>query len=99
MAISKHNQIRTEWNLDLLLTNKDFKDIDKYRKQVETQTRKFIKKWRNDSSYLSNPKIMKIALDEYEYWSANISIYEKEWGYWYYRQYLDLNDAEVKSKY
>lgn len=91
--------IKTSWNLDLLLNTKELTDIDSYRKQVEKETNKFIAKWRKDTRFLTDPKIMKIALDEYENWSANISIYEKEWAYWWYRQSLDLNDPTVKSKY
>lgn len=49
--------------------------IDKFTKQFEA-------KWRKDESYLSDPKTLKIALDEYEEWAENYGLVGK-YGYMY----------------
>ncbi len=93
------HKIKTEWNLKLLLTSDNDPLIPQKRKEIEKQYNKFIAKWVKRNDYLTDPKTLKTALDEYEnlmhFWGDG----GDEYYYFELRSALDQNNPEVKAKY
>jgi len=89
--------IKTSWDLSVLE-----KDINK-REKVKEETCKFINKWKDRNDYLSKPKILKEALDEYEQLNKT-TFGQGEEGrgsaedyYFWLKKQQDQNDPKIKA--
>ncbi len=89
--------MQTSWDLSLILKNDSIKEIDKLRKKVNSESYKFINKWKDRKDYLEKPSVLKEALDEYNIWSANWSANSTEWYYFEMKSSLDQNDPKIKA--
>jgi oligoendopeptidase F len=87
------------WNLKMLFKNDNDPAMAEERKIVERESYKFINKWRNREDYLSNPRILKQALDEYENWQRHYGTAGKEGNYFSLRIAQDQNNPKLKAKY
>jgi oligoendopeptidase F len=89
----------TEWNLKLVLEKDDDATLKKLREEFRKRTDEFVKKWRNDDSYLREPSVLKEALDEYEKFLADYGNGGKEAYYFSLKQILNQSDHEIKARY
>lgn len=95
----KQPTIQTNWNLTPLFTSDDDPQILKQRETIEKENAKFIKKWQKNESYLSDPIILKTALDEYEHLLHNFGTDGNEGYYYWLRSQQDQNDQKIKAKF
>jgi oligoendopeptidase F len=86
------------WNLKLLYKSIDDPQIGIDVKNSEDAVMKFVKKWKEKNEYLTDPKILKEALDEYEELSSEFGILTKPYYYTYLSKEIDLNNKELKAK-
>ncbi|MBI2632104.1 M3 family oligoendopeptidase [Candidatus Pacearchaeota archaeon] len=94
---------KTEWDLSPLFSgDADFKLVE-YRKQIKEKIARFVNKWRDREDYLSNPAILKEALDEYEdldiVGSGGDGSNTRDGFYFWLRTQQDQSDPEIKAKY
>ena len=85
---------KTEWNLNFFKTN----DFLKLRKETTTQQKKFIKKWKARTDWLSNTKVLKQVLDDYENLERNYINPAEEYYYWL-KTKINETDVKVKAKF
>ncbi len=90
---------KTSWNLTPLFNSDDDPRIEKSRQELIDASYSFIKKWKDSTEYLTNPEILKEALDEYEMLSAKYAGSGDEGYYFWLRTQQDQNDTELKAKY
>lgn len=90
--------MQTSWNLNLLFSGDNDPKIGKIRKEVELQTSKFVSKWKNRSDYLKDPKVLKVALDEYEAWNRSYGAHSTENYYNNLLESLDESNPVIKAK-
>jgi oligoendopeptidase F len=91
-------QTKTEWDLAPLFKNDNDPEIRTERVRVTKETNKFVKKWKNDDSYLTNAGRLKQALDDYERWSRFYGPGLKELYYFTYRNSQDQLNKSIKAK-
>lgn len=85
----------SKWNLKIL-TDVDFL---KKRKIIVNAHHRFIGKWQNRHDWLSEPAVLKEALDEFEKLNR-FFINGAEEGYYYWlRSQVDENDTKIKAQY
>jgi oligoendopeptidase F len=87
---------KTTWDLTQLFKNE--KEIKTLRQDVEKHINAFVKKWEARSDYLTNPKVLKKALNEYSSWATNWGSATKESFYYHLKESLDQNDTKLKAK-
>lgn len=90
---------KTSWDLTPLFTSDNDPVIEKKRKKVERESYKFINKWSDRDDYLQDPKVLKQALDEYEYWLRNYGYDGDVWYYFFLRTQLNQHNPYLKAKY
>lgn len=88
---------KLEWNLSPLFKNDNDQKIIIKRKKAIKESYKFINKWKNRHDYLTNPKILKIALDEYERWTMYYGANACENYYFELRSQQDKNNPLIKA--
>lgn len=86
------------WDLKSLLASDDDPKIKKELKEVEAQNLKFVKKWKDRTDYLKDPRILKKALDEYEELQSNYGLSGDSGYYFELRSSTDENDPKLKAK-
>lgn len=59
-------KLQTTWNLTPLFKSDNDPRIAKNLQEVEEAVEKFVKKWQKRTDYLTDPKVLKTVLDEYE---------------------------------
>jgi len=91
--VKKH---KDAWNLSLLFRNEV--QIKSHRKLVEKASYRFINKWQKKDDYLSDPKILRAALNEYENWQKNFGANFKEVYFYELKHALDENNPGIKAK-
>jgi oligoendopeptidase F len=67
-GMTKLDTSKTEWDLSPLLAGDDDSKINDYRDAISKVTEAFESKWRDRDDYLTDPKVLKEALDDYEAW-------------------------------
>lgn len=92
------NSLPTEWNLKDLEDSKD-PNFAKQRVTWKKATETFANKWKSNQTYLSDPKSMRRALDEYEQWQTNFGLAAHELYYYWLKQNIDKNNPEIKAKF
>jgi oligoendopeptidase F len=60
------SKVKTEWDFTHLLPDETDVSIEKDLKQAEDETHSFVNKWKSRDDYLTDPTVLKIALDEFE---------------------------------
>lgn len=88
----------TKWNLKLFFKNVSDPNIQKVLNEAEIETKKFVKKWELRTDYLEIPKVLKKALDEYEYWNRNFGICGNVPVYFNLKSLLDQANPKYKAK-
>ena len=88
---------QTTWNLKPFFRSDNDPQITEQRKIVEKESYKFIKKWRNRSDYLTNSKVLKQALDEYEKWQRHYGTCGNEDAYFSLRIEQDQENSFLKA--
>jgi oligoendopeptidase F len=86
----------TEWDLSPLTKGKNFKEK---RVDWENSTKIFISKWKMRKDYLSDPKIMKEALEDYEKWKKSYGTEADEMYYYWLISQQDQINPEIKAKF
>ncbi len=89
----------TNWNLGLLYKSDDDPQIGKDRASVDEKIEIFVNKWEKRSDYLTNPEILKEALDDYEELWRNYGTDGKEGYYFSKRRSLDQLNPTIKAKH
>lgn len=95
----KMNKMKINWDLTPLFASDNDPDIEKKRKEVEKTANKFVKKWKNRNDYLKVPKVLKVALDEYEKWLRFFGYLGAEWYYFYLKTQQDQVNPNLKAKF
>lgn len=97
-------EIKTEWDLTLLLNGDSDPSIEEKRKEIEKRVKNFVEKWKNRDDYLMKPEILKEALDEYVKLELNGPTEGDGAGtidsyYFWLRMQIDMNDPALKAAY
>jgi oligoendopeptidase F len=98
----KNNKLfikQNTWDLSPLFSSDDDPKILKQREIVEQQNKKFVSKWMKNEKYLSDPKILKTALDEYEKLLFSYGTTGNEGYYLWLRSSQDQLDAKLKAQF
>lgn len=88
--------IKTDWDFSLLLKSES--EISAQLEKVKQANENFVKKWSQNQNYLTNPKILKEALDDYESLSKNFGSYGAPGYYFTLKHYQDQTNPEVKAQ-
>ena len=78
--MSEPKMSRTEWNLSPLFSSINDARMSQQRQKWKSATDRFIKKWKNNPSYLTNAEKLKEALDDYEQWQAKYGVSADIWS-------------------
>ncbi|MCK9578386.1 M3 family oligoendopeptidase [bacterium] len=90
--------LKTTWDLSPLFSSDNDENITKEREKVREATKGFIKKWKDNISYLEDSSKLKEALDDYENWNKNFGPNYKELYYFSCRSSQDQTNTEVRAK-
>lgn len=90
----KSKKIKTEWNLGLLYTSLDDSKLESDMRLFERTAEHFQKKWQKRTDYLTDKKVLKRALLDYEK-SAEILYSPKSW--WYASLSLHMDSENKKA--
>lgn len=91
--------LKKEWDLTPLLKNDKDPKAEKNLKEVAEKSYEFINKWKDRKDYLSEPKVLREALDEYEYWARNFST-DGDVGYYFWlRLQTEQTNSKVRAKF
>jgi len=89
--------MKTLWDLSRLIPRESKDQIEKEKQKIIESSYKFINKWKDDTTYLENPKILKEALVEYEDWLGYFAGGGNIGYYFGLKHALNQNDPEVKA--
>lgn len=81
----------TEWDLSPLFVSDTDPKIEEEKKRAEAETMRFVNKWESRSDYLSDPKVLKEALDDYNFWIESSGTDGKVGYYFSLRQSVEDN--------
>lgn len=87
-----------KWNLKLLFKSDIDPEIKRAEAKVYEASYRFINKWRIRDDYLKDPKVLAIALKEYENWSTNFGHNDKVCYYFWLRSELEKNNPKIKAR-
>lgn len=91
-----------EWNLGLLYKSDDDPKMKKDREDIEKRVSTFVSKWKNNSEYLKDPKVLTEALEEYEHLqfanSGSDGVGANESYYFWLKVQKDQNNPELKAR-
>ena len=90
--------MQKNWNLKLLYSDINDKDIQRDIEESKTNVQLFVKKWKNNNEYLKNPKTLSIALKEYEELMQEYGICTKPSYYLFLSREIDQGNPILKSK-
>jgi oligoendopeptidase F len=90
--------IKTQWDLNLIISKDKLEKFEQERNLVEQESYKFINKWKDRSDYLENAETLFEALEEYEKWEREIGPSGNEGFYYGLKLSLDQNDTDTKAK-
>ncbi len=94
----KINTAKKTWNLSPLLKSDTDPEKEKKLKKARAESYKFITKWQNRSDYLTDPKILKTALDEYAYWIGNYGATGDVGVYFSLRAEQEQDNPKIKAE-
>ncbi|KUK77174.1 MAG: Oligoendopeptidase F [candidate division WS6 bacterium 34_10] len=87
-----------KWNLKLLYKDIDDPQIKKDIQASEEAINKFVHRWKKNEKYLVDSKVLREALDEYEYLNSEHGILTKPYYFTLLSKELDLNNKELKAR-
>ncbi|MDA8239046.1 MAG: M3 family oligoendopeptidase [Nitrospiraceae bacterium] len=89
---------RNEWDLLPLFSGDGDPRIEREMQRVETESYRFIHKWKGRKDYLSEPRVLREALDEYERWRRACG-FDGDAGYYFWlRTEQDQNSPGLKAR-
>ncbi len=91
-------KIKTRWDLTPLSKTGTQKELNKDLEKAKKESYKFINKWKDRKDYLTNSRILKEALDEYEYWLANYGATKGTGQYIGLKSVLNQKDTKLKAQ-
>ncbi|MDD3661893.1 MAG: M3 family oligoendopeptidase [Candidatus Dojkabacteria bacterium] len=86
------------WNFQLMYSGPTDPQIQKDVEQAARKVEAFAQKWKARSDYLTDPGVLKTALDEYEDLLANYGTSGNAGYYWALRQEQNKSDPAVKAQ-
>ncbi|HRY59852.1 MAG TPA: M3 family oligoendopeptidase [Patescibacteria group bacterium] len=89
---------KTSWDLSPLFKSDNDPNIEVERKKCEKVVDGFVKKWKENKRYLTDPKKLREALDDYELWMRNYGANSRESFYFFLRNSDNQLDGKVKAK-
>lgn len=89
---------RDSWNFKLLLGEKLEASLPTRREQTEKEANHFIDRWKNRQDYLSDPSVLKEALDEFASWVKDYGPDGTESYYYELRYAQNQTDPKIKAK-
>ena len=95
--MSKLDTSKTRWDLSKLVTKESGLTSPSSTQEIEELTSAFVKKWKERTDYLSDPKVLKEALDEYDNWLTNCVYGGREGFYWWLKSSEDELDTDTKA--
>ncbi len=87
-----------KWNLNPLFKSDTDPQIGKRQEAVKKASYSFINKWKIRNDYLSDPKVLAIALKEYEAWAANFGTNDQVCYYFWLRSEQEKSNPKVKAE-
>lgn len=87
-----------KWNLNPLFKSDTNPQIGKKQEAVKKASYSFINKWKIHKDYLSDPKVLAVALKEYEAWAANFGTNDQVCYYFWLRSEQEKNNPKVKAE-
>jgi oligoendopeptidase F len=89
--------IKTSWDFSSFYTSDNDTKIESDKIELTQATEKFASKWENRTDWLSDPKILKQILDEYEKYCSEYNTYGKPGIYIHLRTQQDSTDPKLKA--
>jgi len=90
---------KTDWDLSpLFVSDKDPK-IDEAEKAARQGADQFIAKWKNRQDYLSEPAILKEALEDYDHWETEHGPNSQVCYYFHLRTELEQNNPNLRARF
>lgn len=96
--MAKQTAQATSWNLTPLLKSDTDPEILIKRKTIDEKTNAFVKKWKERNDYLTDPLMLKQALDDFEELEHFYAGHGDEWYYFNLRTSQDQINADLKAK-
>ena len=90
---------QTKWNLKPLFESDNDPRMAEQRRAVEQRAYEFINAWKDRDDYLTDPDVLKRALDQYEQWKRFYGADGNEGYYFWLRTQQDQNDPKLKAAY
>lgn len=90
--------MKTDWNLSHLYKNINDPQIEKDVEINIKAVEGFIYQWKDNDEYLSTPKVLKLALDDYESLLTEYGILDKPSYYIFLQRALDQENPQLKAK-
>lgn len=97
--LSYNYKMQMKWDLTKFYKSIDDPRIEEDKKQVLEKAKKFARKWQGRTDYLSDPVILKEALDEYCAWAKDFGYGGNPWYYLRLASVLDQLDPKLKAKF
>lgn len=86
-----------KWNLNPLFNSDTDPNIAKRQAEAIKSSYLFINKWSIRKDYLSDPKVLAVAIKEYENWLANYGTNDQACYYFWLRSEQEKNDPKIKA--
>lgn len=90
--------IKTDWDFSTIYKSDNDPAMAKDTQALKDASYAFINKWKNRKDYLTDPVVLKQALDEYEA-LLRIIVYGDELYYFWLKTQLDQINPELKARY
>jgi oligoendopeptidase F len=87
------------WDLSSLFQCDDDPAIERNLEEVRARSYAFIDAWKDRTDYLTDPAVMRQALDDYEAWQRQYGADGDAGYYIWLRTQQDQNDPKLKAKY
>lgn len=88
-----------KWNLKPLFKGDNDPNIAQKQAEVLKASYKFINKWKIREDYLSDPKVLAVALKEFEAWDNNFGTNDQVCYYFSLRGELEKGNAKIKASF
>ncbi len=89
---------QTSWDLSPLFSSLDDSALQQEQEELVKQNRTFAKKWTENPKYLSDPEVLKTALDEYEKLERSLGTSGMQGYYYWLSSELDQLSPELKAR-
>ncbi len=92
-----NKELKLNWDFSCFYSSDSDPKINEDISNIEIKSKEFHDKWVSDKEYLSNPKKLKQALDDYELLVKNYSLYSRVAYYISLRQEQDQENVVIKA--